>query len=75
MGVTLAYLIARKESVKTESPAMPNAMRRSHLGVVQRHLDLLVGVFIVHVVNDVEGIHVQSASQARYFSTAAMTFS
>ncbi len=38
--------------------------------VVQRHLDPLVGVFVVHVVNDVHGVHVHARQPVHHLVEA-----
>ncbi len=55
---TRAYLIAERQSAATDRPAMPQAMVRCTWLVVQRHLEALVGVLVVHVVDDVERVDV-----------------
>jgi hypothetical protein len=45
------------------------------VAVVQRHLDALVAVLVVHVVDDVQRIHVGPASQSIIWSRRAITSS
>ena len=42
--------------------------------VVQRHLDFFIGVFVVHIVNDVHGVDVQSAKPGKIDREAAGDF-
>ena len=58
-GFTFAYLMADRESATTERPAMPVAEVPFYFPVVEGHLELLVAVFVVHVMDDVQGVHIE----------------
>ena len=47
---------------------MPQASVRSDVTVVQRHLDALVGVLVVHVVDDVEGVDIGLGQPVHHLS-------
>ena len=57
--LTLAYLIALRESTTCENPAIPVAKERLNVCVDQGHLCCLIVVFIMHVVDHVQCINIQ----------------
>ena len=54
MVLTFAYLIAERESATTEMPAIPVAKYLFTFSVVESHLEALVAVLVVHIVDNVQ---------------------
>ena len=58
-GVNLCILYCRERIGRARKSRNASCEEAVHLCVVQGHLERLVAVFIVHVVNDVERVHIQ----------------